>query len=286
MPEDIPPPTFFQKCLQKIKPSTQKIHNKEAINDLLRQAQQQNIINIDTLNMMEGALQISDMQVRDIMIPRPSMEVIDKNLSLDKILDIVIKTAHSRFPVIGEHRGDVIGILLAKDLLHSCGQKKYTFKMRDLLRQAVFVPESKRLHILLKEFRDSRNHMAIVVDEYGAAAGMVTIEDVIEQIVGNIEDEHDVDEEDNIFKLNELEYTVKAKVHINEFNQHFNTQLHSSCMDTIGGLLAEHLGRLPKRGDKIQINDLCFMILRSDSRKAHLLRVRKKPQMNDKKETK
>jgi magnesium and cobalt transporter len=222
---------------------------------------------------MEGVLQVSDLQVRDIMIPRAQMAAVRRDDPLDAVLSNVIDSAHSRLPVIGEDRGEVVGIILAKDLLQFCGEGAKRFNIRDILRSAVFVPESKRLNVLLKEFRASRNHMAIVVDEYGAAAGLVTIEDVLEQIVGEIEDEHDFDEGAFILKRSDREYTVKAHTDIEEFNEFFGTDFDTDDFDTIGGLVVNRMGHMPKRGERVDMAGLRFHVLRADSRKVRLMNV-------------
>jgi len=249
--------------------------NKEQLIELLKDAKQRALLDTEALSMMEGALQVSELRVRDIMIPRAHMVVIERDAPLEEILPVAIESAHSRFPVIGDDRGEVVGILLAKDLLNYCGESGHRrFDMRDLLRAAVFVPESKRLNVLLNEFRASRNHMAIVVDEYGAAAGLVTIEDVLEQIVGDIEDEHDFDEGTTILQRGEREYTAKAHTPIDEFNAYFNTDFPSDEFDTIAGLVSNALGHLPKRGEKVDIGNIRFKVLRADSRRIHLLNIR------------
>ena len=224
--------------------------------------------------MMEGVLQVAELRVRDIMIPRAQMVVVGRNNPLDKVLSVAIESAHSRFPVTGDDRSEVVGILLAKDLLNYCGEKGRYFNIRDVLRAAVFVPESKRLNVLLQEFRASRNHMAIVVDEYGAASGLVTIEDVLEQIVGEIEDEYDFDEGASILKRSEYEFTAKAHTAIDDFNEYFGSEFEDEDLDTIGGLVTQALGHLPKRGEKVTIDRFQFQILRADSRKIHLLSIR------------
>jgi magnesium and cobalt transporter len=202
---------------------------------------------------------------------------------IEEILQIAVESAHSRFPVIGDDKGEVVGILLAKDMLPFCVRKKdrRAFNIRDLLRSAVFVPESKRLNVLLKEFRASRNHMAIVVDEYGNAAGVVTIEDVLEQIVGEIEDEHDYDEGAPIFKRSVREYTAKARTTIEEFNEYFGSAFSDEEFDTIGGLVVNAFGRLPKRGERIEIARIRFTVMRADSRRVHLLSVQPPSVSND-----
>jgi magnesium and cobalt transporter len=242
---------------------------------LLRSAYSRNLLDADALSIIEGALTVSEMQVRDIMIPRAQVDFIDINEPVETFVKQVIATAHSRFPVIGENRDDVIGVLLAKDLLrHYAGEEE--FNVREMLRPAVFVPEAKRLNVLLREFRASRNHMAIVVDEYGGVAGLVTIEDVLEQIVGDIEDEYDFDEaSDNILPEPGGRYRVKAITQIADFNAAFGTQLADEAADTIGGFLIKHLGRLPKRGESISLEGLRFQVLRADSRRVYTLLVDK-----------
>jgi magnesium and cobalt transporter len=246
--------------------------DREQLLELLRGAFERNLLDSDALSIIEGALQVSDMQVRDIMVPRAQMDVIDVDDSPEKIAEAVIEAAHSRFPVIGENRDDVIGILLAKELLRFFAGKE--FDLRDTLRPAVFIPESKRLNVLLREFRASRNHMAIVVDEYGGVAGLVTIEDVLEQIVGDIEDEYDFDEAaDNIVLDNAGHYRVKAQTEIADFNNAFATDFSDEECDTVGGLLIAQLGRLPKRNEVVQLGGLRFQVLRADSRRVHTLLV-------------
>ncbi len=249
--------------------------DREQLLTVLRDAEQRNLLDAEALGMIEGALQVSEMQVRDIMIPRSQMSVVERGASPEDILKIVIDSAHSRFPVIGDNRDEVVGVLLAKDLLPFFASRKNGEKLnlRDLLRPAVFVPESKRLNVLLKEFRSSRNHMAIVVDEYGGVAGLVTIEDVLEQIVGQIEDEHDIDEDVFIMDHSENLSAVKALTPIDEFNEHFKTELSDEEFDTIGGLVMSTFGHLPQRGEKTQLDDLEFEILRADNRRIYLMQV-------------
>ena len=251
--------------------------DREQLVALLHSAFERNLLDSDALSMIEGALQVSEMQVRDIMVPRSQMDVIDVNVPPDKFIPHVIATAHSRFPVIDKNRDDVIGILLAKDLLRFyAGEEE--FRVRAMLRPAVFVPESKRLNVLLREFRANRNHMAVVVDEYGGVAGLVTIEDVLEQIVGDIEDEYDFDEsEDNIVREQSGDYRVKAQTEIAAFNQVFGTQFSDTDFDTVGGMVLDRLGRLPKRGEAITIGGLRFHVLRADSRRLHSLQVHRLP---------
>jgi magnesium and cobalt transporter len=249
--------------------------DREQLISLLRSAHQRDLLDADALSIIEGALTVSEMQVRDIMIPRAQMDVIDINEPIETFIPQLISTAHSRFPVIDQNRDDVIGILLAKDLLrYYAGEEE--FNVREMLRPAVFVPEAKRLNVLLREFRASRNHMAIVADEYGGVAGLVTIEDVLEQIVGEIEDEYDFDEaSDNILAESSGRFRVKALTQIADFNAAFGTRFSDQEVDTIGGLVIAELGRLPKRGEVLTIGGFRFQVLRADSRRVYTLLVEK-----------
>lgn len=248
---------------------------KEQLIDLLRQAKNRALFDTEALSMMEGVLQVSDLQVRDIMIPRAQMVVVPRDEPLEAILPAVVESAHSRFPVIGDDKAEVVGTLLAKDLLQYYGKEARRFKLRDIIRSAVFVPESKRLDVLLKEFRASRNHMAIVVDEYGAAAGLVTIEDVLEQIVGEIEDEHDFDEGAFIMRRDENRFTAKAHTTVEEFNEYFNTEFDDEDYDTLGGLVLAAMGHMPKRGESVEVAGFRFEVLGATSRKIRLLDVQR-----------
>jgi magnesium and cobalt transporter len=244
--------------------------------ELLHSAFERRILDGDALSMIEGVLQVSETRVADVMIPRSQMDMIDVEESPERFIPFVIETAHSRFPVWEENRDNVIGILLAKDLLRYYAEEE--FNVREMLRPAVFVPESKRLNVLLKEFRANRNHIAIVVDEYGGVSGLITIEDVIEQIVGDIEDEYDFDEtEDNILADKNGRFRVKAVTEIADFNAHFGTDFSDEDHDTVGGLVLGRFGRLPKRGETVTIGDLVFQVLRADSRKLHSLLVERRP---------
>ncbi|MCE9633958.1 MAG: CBS domain-containing protein [Methylophilales bacterium] len=250
--------------------------DREELVELLHSAFENNLLDADALSMIEGVMQVSETQVRDIMIPRSQMDVIDISDSPEKFIPFVIETAHSRFPVIDDNKDDIIGILLAKDLLRYYAGED--FNVRDMLRPAVFIPESKRLNVLLKEFRGNRNHIAIVVDEYGGVAGMVTIEDVLEQIVGDIEDEYDYDEdEDNIFEDSAGRFRVKALTEISDFNEALDTDFSDEEFSTIGGLVVSKFGRLPKRGESIVFADMRFTALRADSRRLHTLLLEKLP---------
>lgn len=246
--------------------------DREQLVELLHGAYENSLMDADSLAMIEGVLQVSEMQVRDIMIPRSQMDVIDITDPPETFIPHVIETAHSRFPVIEDNKNDIIGILLAKDLLRYYAGED--FDVRDMLRPAVFIPEAKRLNVLLKEFRSNRNHIAIVVDEYGGVAGMVTIEDVLEQIVGDIEDEYDYDEdEDNIIQNADGQYRVKALTEIADFNEVVGTTLSDEEFSTIGGLVVNKFGRLPKRNDEITFNGLHVKVLRADSRRLHSIIV-------------
>jgi magnesium and cobalt transporter len=246
--------------------------DREQLIELLHSAYERNLLDADALSMMEGVIQVSETQVRDIMIPRAQMDVIDISQPPEKFIPYVIETAHSRFPVTDGDKDNIIGILLAKDLLRYYAGEE--FDVRDMLRPAVFVPESKRLNVLLRDFRSNRNHIALVVDEYGGVCGMVTIEDVLEQIVGDIADEYDFDEnEDNIIRQDDAHWRVKADTEIDDINEALGTDFSDEDYDTIGGLVLKAAGRLPKRGERIQIGEWQFTILRADSRRLYALLV-------------
>lgn len=254
--------------------------DREQLVELLHSAYENNLMDADSLAMIEGVLQVSEMQVRDIMIPRSQMDVIDITDPPEVFIPHVIETAHSRFPVIEDNKNDVIGILLAKDLLRYYAGEE--FEVRDMLRPAVFIPEAKRLNVLLKEFRSNRNHIAIVVDEYGGVAGMVTIEDVLEQIVGDIEDEYDYDEdEDNIIQNADGQYRVKALTEIPDFNEIVGTSFSDEEFSTIGGLVVNRFGHLPKRNDEITFDGLHVKVLRADSRRLHSMLIEVRPETTE-----
>ncbi len=244
----------------------------ELIEDL-REASERGLFNSDALVMIEGVLAVADMQVRDIMVPRAQMVFVERDEAPDKLVEIMVESGHSRFPVIGEDRDQILGIVLAKDLLRLQIEDGESFEIREYMRPVMFVPESKRLNVLLKEFRQSHNHLAMVVDEYGGVCGLVTIEDVIEQIVGEIDDEHDVEDARAISRESDREFTVRALTPIAEFNQYFGTAFSDEEYDTIGGLLMQEFGRLPRRGETISVGDLEFRIVRADRRRIDLLRV-------------
>jgi len=246
------------------------------IMEILRTAENKNIIDADSLSIIEGAMQVTDMQVREVMIPRSQMITLKASQKPEDYIDSIIESAHSRFPVIGDSTDDVIGILLAKDLLPlALSSELKKSKVSELLRPASIIPESKRLNQLLKEFKENRNHMAIVVDEYGGIAGLVTIEDILEQIVGEIEDEHDFADEVMIKAMDSGEYNVKALTPIDEFNEYFSVDLPDDEFDTIGGLALKQFGRLPRRGDSTKIGCFDATVLNADNRTIRLLKIEK-----------
>jgi len=249
--------------------------NPEDVREFLRQAQDNHLLDNIAFNIIEGAIEISDLQVRDVMIPRPQMTVVKESDTPEEFLPLIIESGHSRFPVIGDNPDEIIGILLAKDLLPLILSNNVAkFKVKDILRAATIIPESKRLTQLLNEFRTSRYHMAVVVDEYGGISGLITIEDVLEEIVGEIEDEFDTDEEDAFIRPIENDQTlVNALTPIEEFNEHFNLEFSDEEFDTIGGIVMKHFGRLPSRNESIEIADLKFKILTSDKRRIRILQV-------------
>ena len=251
--------------------------------EILQQGQHDGLLDADALGMIHGVLEVSQTQVRDIMIPRAQMVVVDRDAPADEILDVVIRSGHSRFPVIGENRDEVVGILLAKDLLRQAQINQAMSDERDLslgdiLRAPVFVPESKRLDVLLKEFRSSRNHMAIVIDEYGGVAGLVTIEDVLEEIVGDIDDEYDDAEGAFILRQDSDRYLVRALTEIEEFNRYFGTDFSDDEFDTVGGFVTHAFGHMPRRGESTMVDRFLFNVQRADSRRIHLFQVTVMPE--------
>ncbi len=269
--DDPPKPSLLERLSSLL---LREPEDREQLVQLLHSAFERHLLDAEALSMIEGVLQVSETQVRDVMIPRSQTDMIDVADSPESFIPFVIEKSHSRFPVFEDNRDNVIGILLAKDLLRFYAEEE--FNVREMLRPAVFVPEAKRLNVLLKEFRANRNHIAIVVDEYGGVAGLVTIEDVIEQIVGDIEDEYDFDEtEDNILLDRGGRFRVKAVTEIADFNNYFNSQFSDTDFDTVGGMVVSRFGRLPKRGETISIEGYGFTVLRADSRKVHSLLVEK-----------
>ncbi len=269
--------SLFERLTALISPEPE---NRSELLELLHDAHERNLIDADALSMIEGVFQVSDLSARDIMIPRSQMDAIDVSKPIEDWLPMVLETAHSRFPAVDGDRDKVIGILLAKDLLRYYAEE--SFDVRGMLRPAVFIPESKRLNVLLRDFRANRNHIAMVVDEYSGVAGLITIEDVLEQIVGDIEDEYDFDEEeDNVLAVKSGEFgprwRVKALTEITQFNDELGTALTNDDVDTIGGLVANHLGRMPRKGESFELDNLRFEVLRADARQVHVLLVEKMP---------
>jgi magnesium and cobalt transporter len=242
---------------------------------MMREAAERGLLDADALTMLEGVLEVGDLQVRDIMVPRAQMVFVRRDQPAARILPVVVESGHSRFPVMDEDRDDIVGILLAKDLLRlTTAAARERFDIKEYMRPAVFVPESKRLNVLLREFRRNRNHMAIVVDEYGGVSGLCTIEDVIEQIVGEIDDEFDVEDDQNIRRDAERQFTVRGVTRIAEFNEYFGARLSESAgFDTVAGLLMKEFGRLPRRGESASIDGFEFRVLRADRRRIDTLKV-------------
>lgn len=255
---------------------TSPSERRQELIDTLREAQTEGLIDADALSMIEGVFQVGRLCARDILVPRAQIDWIDINQPISEIIKNVITAAHSRFPVFEGTRDNVIGILLAKDLLRHATEKD--FQVRDWLRPAVFIPESKRLSVLLRDFKDNRNHLAVVVDEYSSIAGIITIEDVLEQIVGDIEDEHDIDEEaDNIISLDNGDIRVKGITELDQFNAALGTHFAPDDIETVAGLVIQHLGRVPKIGELVEIDDIEFEVQRADPRQIHILLARQKP---------
>jgi magnesium and cobalt transporter len=241
--------------------------------EILKDAEEKRLLDADALTMIEGVLRFSELQVRDVMIPRVQMNAVPIDAELETIFPLVLEHGHSRFPVIEDDRSKVVGMLLAKDLLTCFGENK-KLTVRDLMRPVSVVPESKRLNVLLNEFRTDRDHMAIVVDEYGLSAGLVTIEDVLEQIVGEIEDEHDSQEEENIQQNSDNRFTLNALTPIDEFNEYFSVKIKDDEHETIGGFVIRQLGALPKKGDKLEYEQFRFEVLHADNRRIYLLKLK------------
>jgi len=263
--------SWFNKLTQAF---AHEPRNRQELLEVLREAHQNKLLDSEALAIVEGAIQVADLQVRDIMVPRSQMISIKASQTPREFLPAIIDAAHSRYPVVGESLDDVIGILLAKDLLPLILQgEQPNFNIKDMLRPATFVPESKRLNVLLREFRANHNHMAVVIDEYGGVAGLVTIEDVLEQIVGDIEDEHDVEEDGYIKPLPSGDYLIKALTPIDSFNETFDSQFSDDEYDTVGGLVMSAFGHLPKRNEVTEIGEFRFRVLNADSRRIHLLRL-------------
>ena len=247
--------------------------------DLLRASQERELIDADALKIIEGALTVADKQVREIMIPRSQVVFIKAEQKPSEFLPVVIGSGHSRFPVIGEGEDEILGILLAKDLLPlALNDRENSFQLKSSLRSHASIPESKRLDVLLQEFRAARNHLAVVYDEYGGVSGIVTIEDVLEQIVGDIEDEYDFEEKGSINEHNDGTYSVRALTDIEDFNEYFDTNLSTEEFETVGGVVTHAFGHLPSRGEEVQIDKFCFKVLNADGRRVHLFKVFRVPE--------
>ncbi len=276
MSEDYPPSTPQKSWLEKISHLlTGEPQDLDDLLELLREAKSRNLLDTDALSMIEGVLQVSQMRVRDIMIPRVQMIVLPKEATLESILPLVTESGHSRYPVIDGDKSKVIGVLLTKDLLVRVFENK-NLTVQEIMRSVSIVPESKRLNVLLKESRTNGNHMAVVVDEYGQAAGLVTIEDVLEQIVGDIEDEHDdPDDENYVFQRSENEFMLKALMPIDEFDELFGTQLATDEYDTIGGFFVHQIERMPHKGESLTLENVKLEVIKADSRRVHLIKLKK-----------
>lgn len=267
---DAGPASWWRRLTQRLAGGPR---TREDLNDLLDGAHESGLVDADAASMIRGVFETGQLQVRDIMVPRAQMVVVERDWPLEQLLREVVDAGHSRFPVIGDSRDEVIGILLAKDLLRFTSSDVETFDLNRWLRPVAFVPESKRVNVLLKDFRKSRNHMALVADEYGGVAGLVTIEDVLEQIVGEIDDEHDESESAQIQKQDDRRFLVQGLTPIDEFNRYFNAEFSDEDFDTVGGLVMHELGHMPRRGESIQIDRFQFNVQRADSRRVHLLQV-------------
>jgi magnesium and cobalt transporter len=252
---------------------TDEPQNREDLLKILQEAHHNKLLDVDAFNMMKGALKVSDLQVRQVMIPRAQMVVIPLTSNIEEVLPIIVESGHSRFPVVGEDKDELEGILLAKDVLKSFVKGEMDFDLKQIIRPAVVIPESKQVNILLNEFRTTRNHMAIIIDEYGGVAGLVTIEDILEVIVGEIDDEYDDHEDPYIMKISEQVYRVNALTTIGEFNEAFNLDFEDTEFDTVGGLVASEVGRLPETGEEIAVGDLVFKVIKADKRRIEFLQV-------------
>ena len=262
-------PSFFESISSLL---LREPEDREQLMQLLHSAHERKLLDADALSITEGALAASEVSVQDVMVPRAMIEFVDIDAPLDKVIAQVNRTAHSRFPVFDDNRDNIVGILLAKDLLRVRPDRP--FNLRDWLHPAVFIPESKRLNVLLREFRVSRNHMAIVIDEYAGVSGLITIEDVLEQIVGEIEDEYDFDESEGNIRPDQFgRFRVKAQTSIEDFNEHFGSQFGTDECNTVGGLILHHLGRVPRRKEEITLDGLNFIVLRADRRRLYTLLV-------------
>ncbi|MFC3283010.1 HlyC/CorC family transporter [Litchfieldella rifensis] len=268
--------TWLEKLFSAFSSDTDEPSSRDELLEFLREAGSRLRLDQDALTIIEGALQISDQQVREVLIPRSQVTAITIDQPPEEYLPVILETGHSRYPVVGENLDEVLGILLVKDLLPLLCQSqsnRESFELKSALRPAMFVPESKRLNSLLKEFRDTHNHMAVVVDEYGGTAGIVTIEDILEQIVGDIEDEHDIDEEEDIRALGNGSYAIRALTPIEDFNERFDTEFSDDEFDTVGGLVMQRFGHLPRRGESADLGRWRFTVLNADNRRIRLLQA-------------
>ena len=276
MTDPIAPKSWIEKLFQVLGRGP---NSRSELIDLLRASQERELIDADALKIIEGALTVADKQVREIMIPRSQVVFIKAEQKPSEFLPVVIGSGHSRFPVIGEGEDEILGILLAKDLLPlAMNDRENSFKLKNSLRSHASIPESKRLDVLLQEFRAARNHLAVVYDEYGGVSGIVTIEDVLEQIVGDIEDEYDFEEEGSINEHNDGTYSVRALTDIEDFNEYFDTSLSTEEFETVGGVVTHAFGHLPRRGEEVQIDKFCFKVLNADGRRVHLFKVFRVPE--------
>jgi len=276
MTDPIAPKSWIEKLFQVLGRGP---NSRSELIDLLRASQERELIDADALKIIEGALTVADKQVREIMIPRSQVVFIKAEQKPSEFLPVVIGSGHSRFPVIGEGEDEILGILLAKDLLPlAMNDRENSFQLKNSLRSHASIPESKRLDVLLQEFRAARNHLAVVYDEYGGVSGIVTIEDVLEQIVGDIEDEYDFEEEGSINEHNDGTYSVRALTDIEDFNEYFDTSLSTEEFETVGGVVTHAFGHLPRRGEEVQIDKFCFKVLNADGRRVHLFKVFRVPE--------
>ena len=276
MTDQIAPKSWLERLSQVL--GSEPSSRSELI-DLLRTSQERELIDADALKIIEGALTVADKQVREIMIPRSQVVFIKFEQKPSEFLPVVIGSGHSRFPVIGEGEDEILGILHAKDLLPlAMNDRDSAFQLRSSLRSHASIPESKRLDVLLQEFRAARNHLAVVYDEYGGVSGIVTIEDVLEQIVGDIEDEYDFEEKGSINEHNDGTYSVRALTDIEDFNEYFDTSLSTEEFETVGGVVTHAFGHLPSRGEEVEIDKFCFKVLNADGRRVHLFKVFRVPE--------
>ena len=248
--------------------------SKADLIELLDVSHSNDLLDNDALNIIKGALEVAELQARDVMVPRPQMVILRDDCERQEYLQVIVESGHSRFPVVGENIDEVRGILLAKDILPTLISGAEHTQLADLVRPAVCVPESKRLNVLLREFRENRNHMAIVIDEYGGVSGLITIEDILEEIVGEIEDETDEDSDIFIRRVNDNDFVIKALTPIDDFNEHFKANLDDSEYETIGGLIMQSFGYMPKRNEVTTIDGFTFRVVNADNRQLHLLRMR------------